>query len=176
MENNAFEKINLILSDANVLPDKISETGEISELLTISIRKKNRRELNQLSKFLVENAVFKDLCLYLSVDYESLSGAYLYLLNATNKHQKLDKQERLFSQLINNSFAFFTKRKMTPLKKVIFQMPPVLHGRYVGQYILQHNNPSFLFESINNNTPSEFFFRNFPSINSNKRLRIYFKN
>lgn len=164
MENNAFEKINLILSDANVLPDKISETGEISELLTISIRKKNRRELNQLSKFLVENAVFKDLCLYLSVDYESLSGAYLYLLNATNKHQKLDKQERLFSQLINNSFAFFTKRKMTPLKKVIFQMHPVLNGRYVGQYILQHNNPSFLFESINNNTPSEFFLEIFPAL------------
>lgn len=164
MENNAFEKISLILSDANVLPDSISEKGEIAELLNISIRKKNRRELNQLSKFLVENAVFKDLCLYFSVDYQSLSGAYLYLLNETNKHQKPDKQERLFSQLINNSFAFFTKRKMTPLKKAVYQIPPVLYGRYVGQYVLQHNNASFLFESIGNNTAPEFFLEIFPAL------------
>ena len=132
MENNAFKKIDAILSDAGVLPDTISEVGEIAELLNISIRKKNRLELDRLSEFLNKNAVFKELCLYLSVDYESFSGTYMYLLNHTNKHQNLDKQELLFTQLINNTYAFFNKRRMEPLKKERFQMHPVLYGRYVG--------------------------------------------
>lgn len=164
MENNAFRKIDTILSDAGVLPDTISEVGEIAELLNISIRKKNRLELDQLSKFLNKNAVFKELCLYLSVDYESFSGAYMYLLNKTNKLQKLDKQERLFTQLINNTFAFFNKRKMEPLKKEYFKMHPVLYGRYVGQFILQQNESSLLFELLRNDLAPEFFLEIFPAL------------
>lgn len=164
MEDNAFEKMDAILSDANVLPEKISEVGEIAELLSISMRKKNKAELNQLSEFLNKNVVFKELCLYLSVDYESFSGAYMYLLNKTNKHQKLDKQERLFTQLINNSFAFFNKRKMEPLKKEYFKMHPVLYGRYVGQLILQHNDSSLLFEILKDDLAHEFFLEIFPAL------------
>lgn len=40
METGAFEKIDRILKDERVLPDAISEIGEIAELLSISIRKK----------------------------------------------------------------------------------------------------------------------------------------
>ena len=162
MENNAFKKIDAILSDAGVLPDTISEVGEIAELLNISIRKKNRLELDRLSEFLNKNAVFKELCLYLSVDYESFSGTYMYLLNHTNKHQNLDKQELLFTQLINNTYALFNKRRMEPLKKERFQMHPILYGRYVGQFILQHNDSSFLFETLSNDIAPEFFLEIFP--------------
>jgi hypothetical protein len=164
METGAFEKIDRILKDERVLPDAISEVGEIAELLSISIRKKNKQELTLLSDFLKRNTLFKELCLYLSVDYESFSGAYLYILNQTNRNQNLNKQEQLFAELVNNSYRLFSRRKMKPLKKVSFKMPPVLYGRYIGQFILQHNDSSILFDSLKNDIASEFFLEIFPAL------------
>lgn len=87
------------------------------------------------------NPLAQNYILYLFVDYSSFNKYYGMLIQKIKLSKIIGNDNKLFIQLIRNSFLFFTQNKMLLLPQAdASKLHPILSGRYHAQLLLNPNS------------------------------------